>query len=122
MAAARVVNALMALYVEQELEAKRHSMAEASNQLRRQGEALYADLEATWARIRQLENSGSMVTTLAGTVISQRLVALAEEEQNVNNEWARARADLEQILSRRAKWPRQPSEPSAGHAAAQGTP
>ena len=96
-AAADIVNAVMGLYVEQELEAKRRAMAEASKQLRRQGEELYADLKATWARIRQLENSGSMVTTVTGTVISQRLTTLAGEEQNVENESARARADLEQI-------------------------
>ncbi|MGE5778850.1 MAG: GumC family protein [Hyphomicrobiales bacterium] len=96
-AAADIVNAVMELYVEQELEAKRRAMAEASKQLRRQGEELYADVKATWAQIRQLENSRSMVTTVTGTVISQRLTTLAGEEQNVENESARARADLEQI-------------------------
>ena len=94
---ARIVNTVMEVFLDQELELKRRAMSEASRQLQSQAEELRANLEATRAKVLALESRPSVVTTGDGTVISQRLVTLAKEEQQVDNDEASVRADLDQV-------------------------
>jgi capsular exopolysaccharide synthesis family protein len=94
---ARIVNTVIDVFIAQELESKRHAMSEASRQLQSQTEEVRANLETARAKVLALESQPSVVTTGDGTVISQRLVTLAKEEQQIDNDEAGVRADLDQV-------------------------
>jgi len=95
--AAQIVNAVMDEFIKQERDAKRRTLTAASVQLQQESKKLSAALEVAWAKIRSLEGRSSTVATMVGTVAAQKLVALAQEEQNVDNELARINADLGQV-------------------------
>lgn len=98
-AAARFVNGLMETFIAHELESQRRLIVEASQRLRHQSDELLQELAATESQVRDLENSEDVVSTNAGPVITQRLLKLGEEQQDVDSESARVRQDIEQITA-----------------------
>lgn len=97
--AARFVNGLMEAFITHELEGQRRVMVEASQRLRHQTDELRKELAATESRVRDLENSESAVSTSIGSVIAQRVLKLAEQQQDVDSEAARVREDIAQITA-----------------------
>jgi len=99
--AAQIVNAVMDEFIRQERDAKRQALMTASVQLQQESRKLSDALQAAWAKIRSLEGRSSTVATMTGTVAAQKFVALAQEEQNTDNELARVSADLAQVEAAR---------------------
>lgn len=97
--AARFVNGLMEAFISHELEGQRRVMVEASQRLRHQSDELLKELAETESRVRDLENSKDVVSTNVGPVITQRLLKLAEQQQDVDSEAARVREDIAQIAA-----------------------
>ncbi len=96
--AADFVNALMRAYVEDQIASKREATLQANRQLRRRADELYAELQATRARLRELEASGRSVEAGAsGSVTAQALVALRAERREIDAQRAAIQSDLDQI-------------------------
>jgi capsular exopolysaccharide synthesis family protein len=95
--AAAIVNTLMALYLDQEVQAKHAATEKASAQLKERLDELHRELEASRAAVRALETKSGLVETSEGALTAQEAAAIAAERRQVETDRIAVQADLAQV-------------------------